>query len=48
MCHFISLEGLYHQPGHIIEYVDLCDWADTGQDKMCIVPFRALPQELDV
>jgi hypothetical protein len=37
MHHFISCEGLYHRPSHMAEYVDLCDWAGTGQDKLCIV-----------
>jgi hypothetical protein len=37
MRHFISLESLYHQPGHMAEYTDLCDWAVSGQDKLRIV-----------
>jgi hypothetical protein len=37
MSHFISPEGLYHQHAHMAENVDLCDWARTRQEKMCIV-----------
>jgi hypothetical protein len=28
---------LYHQPDHMAENIDLCDWDGIGQDKFCIV-----------
>jgi hypothetical protein len=37
MHQFISLKGLYHQPGHVASNSNLCDWAGTGQAKLCIV-----------
>jgi hypothetical protein len=37
MHHFISPEGKYHQPGYMVEYADLCDWANTGQGKLYLV-----------
>jgi hypothetical protein len=37
MHHFILPKGLYHQPGHMADNADLCDWAGTGQEKLCIV-----------